>query len=45
MKQLLEINENDYEPQDYIIRKVVRSVILDESETKVFPAYSEPDSF
>jgi ADP-ribose pyrophosphatase YjhB (NUDIX family) len=33
---LLTINDNTFEPQDYyIIRKVVRAVILDETETKV----------
>lgn len=35
MKLLLTINENDFEPQDYILRKVVRSIILDESKSKV----------
>ena len=34
MKLLLTINENDFEPIDYTIRKVVRAVILDESKTK-----------
>lgn len=32
---LLTINENTSEPQDYLIRKVVRAVIPDESGTKV----------
>lgn len=35
MKLLQTINENNFEPQDYTIRKVVRSLILDETETKV----------
>lgn len=35
MKLLQIINENNFEPQDYAIRKVVRSLILDETETKV----------
>jgi len=35
MKLLKIINENSFEPQDYTIRKVVRSFILDETETKV----------
>lgn len=35
MKLLQTINENDFEPQDYTIRKVVRSVILDESGENV----------
>lgn len=35
MKNILTINENNFEPQDYTIRKVVRLILLDESETKV----------
>ena len=35
MKLLQTINENNFEPQDYTIRTVVRSLILDETETKV----------
>lgn len=35
MKLLQTINENSFEPQDYSIRKVVRSLILDETETKI----------
>jgi inorganic pyrophosphatase len=35
MKNLLTINDNNFEPQDYAVRKVVRAIILDESETRV----------
>lgn len=35
MKLLQTINDNDFEPQGYFIRPVVRCIILDESETKV----------
>jgi ADP-ribose pyrophosphatase YjhB (NUDIX family) len=35
MKLLQKINEKSSEPQDYSIRKVVRSLILDETETKI----------
>ena len=35
MKSLLTINENDFEPTGYSIRKVVRSLILDQTGTKV----------
>ena len=35
MELLLTINENNFEPQNYSIRKVVRSLILDETETKI----------
>lgn len=35
MKLLQTINENDFEPEGYVIRKVVRCVILDESANNV----------
>jgi|SRR3990172_429826 len=35
MKLLQTYNANSFEPKDYIVRKVVRCVILDENENKV----------
>ncbi len=35
MKLLRIINENNFEPQDYTIRKVVRALIVDETSKKI----------